>query len=117
MKNYKAPLQGKSSTISDLFKQLPVNKQTILTEDEFEAKFTIVENPHEDRFETYGKEFEDFLEIYKSNPKTVWAMIDEEDGSLAYVSGYDRFRENIYYIATEESVEDGVEYKVILDTE
>lgn len=87
-----------------------------LSEDEFDEKFELVQNPYNDAgwngcfFETYGQELE---YVRKYDPAHIWTYIDGEEGSVV-VSGY-RFVDRINYLISVEPIPDGIDYEVELD--
>ena len=96
-----------------------------ITEDDFDAQYPLVTNhlnPHaswafnDDRgclFETYGQEL-DF--VRRQDPRTVWTLIDGEDGDLYVVSGC-HFVSRIGYLVSTVPAPDGTDIQVHIPTE
>jgi len=85
-----------------------------ISEDDFDEQFTITANAHNDRYETYGQEHEELLEILKNEPARVWTACDTDDGNITYLSGYHRVNRQ-YYIITDEAVDTNISFEVVLD--
>jgi len=90
-----------------------------LTEEEFETQFPLVTNrlnPHatwgDERggclFETYGEEL---AFVRRQDPRTVWTLVDGEDGDLYVLSGF-HFVNRIGYLLSQEPLPDGQEVQV-----
>lgn len=96
-----------------------------MSEDEFDARFPLVENhlnPHASwsfgdgrgcLFETYGDEFEF---VRRQNPANVWTVIDGDCGDLHIVSGL-RHANRIGFLVSRESVPGGVTIEVYIPME
>jgi len=82
-----------------------MNKDEILTEDEFDARFHLITNPFNPNagwngcvFETFGQEL---AYIRKQPPACIWTLIDGDDGGLWLVSGYHHVNRVNYLISKE----------------
>jgi hypothetical protein len=90
----------------------------IITEEEFDSKFTPIENKIETNaafngtmFETYGPEWE----YVKEQPiNNVWTIVSTEDDGMAYLSGFHAINRMGYFITKEKWIE---ETEVTLDVE
>lgn len=77
-----------------------------MTEDDFDRKYTPDSSvkskvfDEDGRLETYGEDLDLVEKIYKSSPKRVWTLV-EEDGVMALVSGM-RVVNRVYYLITKE---------------
>ena len=86
----------------------------LLTFEEFETQFNLIQNPFVKDglwdncgFETFGEA----LEFVKAQPQsTIWTAIEEND-SLFVVSGY-RFVNRLYYLISQENVPDTIQYMI-----
>lgn len=97
-----------------------MTKFITLTEDEFDAKFPLVENHlnlhatwgfGEGRgclFETYGEEFEF---VRRQDPASVWTITDGDDGDWYVVNGL-HYVNRVGYLISREPVLDGVAIEV-----
>jgi hypothetical protein len=95
-------------------KEVEMTNFISLTEDQFDAIYTITPNEHEDRYETYGEEYEALKVIYEKSPRKVWTAVDGEDGELIFVSGL-HFVNRIYYFVTDQEVPEDTDVEVIID--
>lgn len=96
-----------------------------ITEDEFDSRYPLIANHlnthagwafNDDRgclFETYGEEL-DFVRL--QDPRTVWTLIDGEDGDLYVISGC-HFVNRIGYLVSTVPVPDETEIQVHLTSE
>lgn len=96
-----------------------------ITEDEFDSQYPLITNhlnPHAswafngDRgclFETYGEEL-DF--VRQHDPRTVWTLIDGEDGDLYVISGC-HFVNRIGYLVSTVPVPEGTDIQVHVPNE
>ena len=101
------PLCDDHSASSGFFDEGYISTNLILSEDEFDAKFTMIKNSVVEEesslddcmFETYGAEFE-FVKKY--DEKYVWTYSDMADGRICFMAGFhDGHR--IGYFITEQS--------------
>ena len=96
-----------------------------MTEDEFDARYTLVPN-HLDfnaswaygdgpgcLFETYGEEL-DFVRA--QDPRTIWTLMQGDDDVDYLVSGY-HLVNRIGYLISENPIPEGVDIQVILPME
>ena len=88
-----------------------------LTENEFDEKFTPVENHLDDNasfsgcmFETYGEEVDYVFKLSKTTKK-VWTIIEGDDDTLFYVTGF-HLVNRLGFLVTEESYEEESEVKL-----
>lgn len=90
-----------------------------LTEEEFETRFPLRENHLNPQaswgdelggclFETYGEELEF---VRQQDPRTVWTLVDGDDGDLCVHSGF-HFVNRIGYLLSREPLPDGQELQV-----
>jgi hypothetical protein len=98
---------------------------TELSEDEFDALYPLVPNhlnpsagwaPGEGRgclFETYGEELEF---VRRQDPRTIWTMLDGDDGDLYLASGY-HLVNRIGYLVSTVAVPESVSIEVHTPTE
>lgn len=92
----------------------------ILTEDEFDVRFSLVENhlnPHATwaindgqgcLFETYGEEFEF---VRRQAPARIWTITDGDNGDWYVVNGL-HFVNRVGYLISRDAVPDGVAIEV-----
>jgi hypothetical protein len=73
--------------------------------EEFDEMFKPIENPFAGEgcyhFETYGEEYDMVLKALENNPKTVWTIVDGEDGNMYLTQGW-HFVNRVHYVITEE---------------
>jgi hypothetical protein len=91
-----------------------------ITEDEFDGRFPLVTNHLNPNaswgdtegtgclFETFGEELEF---VRRQDPRTVWTLVDGEDGDLYLVSGY-HFVNRIGYLISTVPVPEGADIQV-----
>ncbi len=91
-----------------------------MTEDEFDARFPLVENHLNPQaswafgegrgclFETYGDEFEF---VRRQNPAKVWTITDGDDGHWTVVNGL-HFINRVGYLISRDPAPDGVAIEV-----
>lgn len=91
-----------------------------MTEDEFYEKFNPVKNHLNDNasfdgcmFETFGEEIKYVFELSKKE-KRVWTIIEGENNSLYYITGF-HYVNRLGFLVTEEPYEEEIE--VELDTD
>jgi hypothetical protein len=97
-----------------------------ITEDEFDERFLLVSNHLNPNagwscsdsgagclFETFGSEL---AFVRQQDPRTIWTLIDGEDGDLYLVSGY-HFVNRIGYLVSSTMVPDGVFIEVHIPME
>jgi hypothetical protein len=85
-----------------------------LTENEFDTNYTyndtIISKEFDEEsqagmLETYGEDYQQVLAIHEVAPKTIWAMVDSEDGeSMEIITGIQSSYAGtpIYYVITNE---------------
>ncbi len=90
-----------------------------LTEDEFDAQFTPVENHLDDNasfsgcmFETYGEEVDYVFDLSKKEQR-VWTIIEGDDDKIFYTTGFHRVNRMGFLITKEVYTE---EIEVELDS-
>ena len=101
----------------------PYYKQVILTEEEWEHHFGVLDN-HLDKnpsfgglmFETYGEEYDYVAAIGLKEPNRIWTYIDDEEGHTCIVNGW-AFVNRIGYFITEKPYDDMLNIIVQLDQE
>jgi len=97
-----------------------------LTEDEFDHRFHLLTNHLNPNaswsfgdsgagclFETFGEEL---AFVRRQDPRTIWTLIDGEDGDLYVVSGF-HFVNRIGYVVSRELVPDGMFIEVHIPME
>ena len=101
----------------------PYYKQVILTEEEWEHHFGVLDN-HLDKnpsfgglmFETYGEEYDYVAAIGLKEPNRIWTYIDKEDGTTAIINHWG-FEGIIGYFITEKPYDDNLNIIVQLEDE
>jgi len=96
-----------------------------LIENEFDNNYTYNEaivstefEPTTGMLETYGEDMEQVRKIQDTSPKTIWSMVDSEDGeSMEIIAGIQsRYSETpIYYVITNEEWKSEDEKYIIAD--
>ncbi len=97
-----------------------------MTEDEFDAQYPLVPNHINPNatwslsesgsgclFETFGEEL---AFVRHQEPRTIWTLIDGEDGDMYVVSGY-HFVNRVGYLISKAPVPDGVFIEVHIPME
>lgn len=86
-----------------------------MTTDKFYEKYTVVKNPllkdapwDGGMLETFGEEYELVKKQMDKNPKTVWTVIDTNDGWYGIVAGW-HWVNRIGYLVTEQEWENEFE--------
>lgn len=100
-----------------------MSKLVKLSEDQFWDQFKPVKNHlvgnasyDGHMFETYGQEYEFITEQNKTNPLTVWTLLDGEDSACVISEGW-HFVNRLGYFVTEVPAEIGVQYDIKDDQE
>ena len=101
----------------------PYYKQVLLTVEEWEHHFGVLDN-HLDKnasfggsmFETYGEEYDYVASIGQKEPSRIWTYIDKEDGTTAIINHWG-FEGRIGYFITEKPYDDELNIIVQLDQE
>ena len=92
-------------------------KNNILTEEDFDKKYTPDNSIHSKNFdakgqlETFGEDIKKVLEINKNTPKRVWTALDGEAG-IYFSAGYHLVNRIYYIITKEEWTDEDEEYLV-----
>lgn len=79
--------------------------------DEWTEKYKPINNPNAqdenspDLFETYGDDHERVLQQHKIDPKTIWTLLDNDEGDLVVSAGY-HVCNRVNYFITEVPWED-----------
>lgn len=60
--------------------------------------------------ETYGKDFEKMLKIYRKTPRKVWTLIDGSNGELMVIAGVHFVNRVAYLISRENWKNENEEY-------
>jgi hypothetical protein len=101
-----------------------MNSSTVLSEDEFDRRYPLLVNhlnPHASwafgdgpgcLFETYGEEL---AFVRRNDPRTVWTLIDGDDGGLWVVSGM-HFVNRIGYLISTVPVSEDQQIEVQIET-
>lgn len=108
----------------DLIESLFIdNIMILMNEDEFDKKFNLVTNhlnPNSSfdgyMFETYGEELDYIVEMNsKAETKNkIWTVVEGDDESMYYISGY-HIVNRIGYLITEEEVRNNTQINVKLN--
>lgn len=85
------------------------------TTEDFDEKYTLVRNPYEDtfQFESYCHELDFVLHAAKTKPRTVWTVVDGDDGQRYIIAGYHVVNRIFYYITEQEWESDNEEYVLL----
>jgi hypothetical protein len=93
------------------------NKNIAISEDEFDNRYLLVANPFNANagwdgclFETYGEEL---AFVQRQNPRTVWTLVDGDDGEQYVISGF-HVVNRIGYLVSSEAVSAEAEIEVRL---
>ena len=103
------------------------NTMTQITEDEFDTKYPLITNHINPNaswafgegpgclFETYGEEL-DFVRA--QDPRTIWTLVDGDDGNQHVISGYHLVNRIGYLISTIPFPEDAeIEVPILTDSD
>lgn len=89
--------------------------------EEFFDKYTCVKNHRTKNgpfnncmFETYGEQYEHVADIKNNhNPKTIWTIVDGNDGWYGIVAGYHYINRIGYLITEQEWITGNEQYRII----
>ena len=101
----------------------PYYKQVLLTVEEWEHHFGVLDN-HLDKnpsfgglmFETYGEEYDYVASIGQKEPNRIWTYMDDDDGNTVITNSWS-FVNRIGYFITEKPYDDELNITVQLDQE